>query len=38
MEKIKTIRDIVLGREKTINKMLDFYLPLYQDLANEEKS
>ena len=37
MEKIKTIRDIVLGREKTINKMLDFYLPLYQDLANEEK-
>ena len=31
MEKIKAIREIVLEREKTINKMLDFYLKLYQD-------
>ena len=30
MEKIKAIREIVLEREKTINKMLDFYLKLYQ--------
>ena len=30
MEKITAIREIVLGREKTINKMLDFYLELYQ--------
>ena len=28
MEKIKAIREIVLEREKTINKMLDFYLKL----------
>ena len=31
MEKIKSIREIVLEREKTINKMLDFYLKLYHD-------
>ncbi len=37
MEKIKAIREIVLEREKTINKMLDFYLKLYQDLENTEK-
>ena len=30
MEKITAIREIVLEREKTINKMLDFYLELYQ--------
>ena len=28
---------IVLEREKTINKMLDFYLKLYQDLEKDEK-
>ena len=37
MEKIKTIREIILEREKTINKMLDFYLKLYQDLEKDEK-
>ena len=37
MEKIKAIREIVTEREKTINKMLDFYLKLYQDIENEEK-
>lgn len=37
MEKIKAIREIVLEREKTINKMLDFYLKLYQDIENGEK-
>jgi hypothetical protein len=37
MEKIKAIREIVLEREKTINKMLDFYLKLYQDLEKDEK-
>jgi len=35
MEKVKAIREIVLEREKTINKMLDFYLKLYQDLEND---
>ena len=35
MEKIKSIREIVLEREKTINKMLDFYLKLYEDLEKE---
>ena len=37
MEKIKAIREIILEREKTINKMLDFYLKLYQDIENDEK-
>ncbi|MBP3333079.1 MAG: hypothetical protein IKM18_03225 [Clostridia bacterium] len=37
MEKIKTIREIVIEREKTINKMLDFYLRLYQDSETNEK-
>ena len=37
MEKIKTMREIVLEREKTINKMLDFYLKLYQGLEKDEK-
>ena len=37
MEKIKAIREIVLEREKTINKMLDFYLKLYQDLETDKK-
>ena len=37
MEKIKAMREIVLEREKTINKMLDFYLKLYQDLEKDEK-
>ena len=37
MEKIKVIRDIVLEREKTINKMLDFYLKLYQDPETSEE-
>ena len=37
MEKIKAIREIVLEREKTINKMLDFYFKLYQDLEKDEK-
>ena len=36
MEKIKAIRDIVLEREKTINKMLDFYLKLYQDTESDQ--
>ena len=31
MEKVKAIREIVTEREKTINKMLDFYLKLYRD-------
>jgi len=30
MEKIRAMREIVLERERTINKMLDFYLELYQ--------
>ncbi len=37
MEKIKSIREIALEREKTINKMLDFYLKLYQDQDEEAK-
>ncbi len=37
MEKIKAIREIVLEREKTINKMLDFYFKLYQDSEKGEK-
>ncbi len=37
LEKIKSIREIVLEREKTINKMLDFYLKLYDNLENAEK-
>ena len=37
MEKIKTIRDIALEREKTVNKMLDFYLKLYQDAETDDK-
>lgn len=37
MEKIKAIREIVLEREKTINRMLDFYLKLYHDIENDEK-
>ena len=37
MEKVIAIREIVLEREKTINKMLDFYLKLYQDLEKDEK-
>ena len=37
MEKIKAMREIVLEREKTINKMLDFYLKLYQDIEDVEK-
>ena len=37
MEKIKTIREIALKREKAINKMLDFYLELYQNVENDEK-
>ncbi len=38
MEKIKAIREIILEREKSINKMLDFYLKLYQDIENNEKA
>ncbi len=30
MEKIRAMREIVLERERTINKLLDFYLELYQ--------
>ena len=37
MEKIKAMRDVVLEREKTINKMLDFYLKLYQDVEIDGK-
>ncbi len=37
MEKIKAIREIATEREKTINKMLDFYLKLYQDSEKSEK-
>ena len=37
MEKVKAIREIVLEREKTINKMLDFYLKLYQDIESDKK-
>ena len=35
--KIDVIREVVMQREKTINKMLDFYLKLYQDIENDEK-
>lgn len=35
--KIDVIREVVMQREKTINKMLDFYLKLYQDLEKGEK-
>ena len=35
-EKIKAMREIVLEREKTINKMLDFYLNLYVVLLQQE--
>ena len=37
LEKIKALREIVSEREKTINKMLDFYLKLYQDIESAEK-
>ena len=37
LEKVKTIREIVMSREQTINAMLDFYLKLYQKLEKEEK-
>ena len=37
LEKVKTIREIVMSREQTINAMLDFYLKLYQKLEQEEK-
>ena len=37
LEKVKTIREIVMSRENTINAMLDFYLKLYQKLEKEEK-
>ena len=37
MEKIKAIRDIALEREKTINKMLDLYMKLYEDPAEDER-
>ena len=30
MEKLHLIKEITLEREKTINKMLDFYLKIYQ--------
>ena len=35
--KIDVIREVVMQREKTLNKMLDFYLKLYQDIENDEK-
>ena len=38
MEKIKAIREIALEREKTINKMLDFYLELYQNSEIDGKA
>ena len=37
LEKIKTIREIVMSRENTINTMLDFYLSLYRELDSNEK-
>jgi len=37
LEKIKTIREIVLEREKTTNRLLDFYLKLYQELNDGSK-
>jgi len=37
LEKIDAIRNIVLERENTINKMLDFCIKLYQDLEKDEK-
>lgn len=37
LEKIKTIREIVMSREHTINTMLDFYLSLYRELDSNEK-
>ena len=35
--KIDVIREVVMQREKTLNKMLDFYLKLYQDIENDGK-
>ena len=37
LEKIKTIREIVMSREHTINTMLDFYLSLYRELDSNDK-
>ena len=37
LEKIQTIREIVMSRERTINTMLDFYLTVYRELDRNEK-
>ena len=37
MEKLKTIREIAMTREATVNKMLDFYLKLYRQLDSGKK-
>ena len=37
LEKIKTIREIVMSRETTMRTLLDFYLSVYQKLEDEEK-
>ena len=36
LEKINVIREVAVEREKTISKMLDFHMKLYQDLDQEE--
>ncbi len=35
MEKVRTIREIVMSREKTINTMLEYYLSVYKSLDDE---
>ena len=37
LEKIKTIREIVMSRETTMRTLLDFYLSVYKKLEDEEK-
>ena len=37
LEKIKTIREIAMSREQTINSMLSFYLSVYNELKDAEK-
>jgi len=38
LEKINTLRQIVVARETTYNRMLNFYLDLFQYLENKEEN
>ena len=37
IQKVKAMGEIVIAREETIHKLLDFYLSVYQKLENAEE-